>query len=225
MGQGLRGGGLQGRLPGGDPARGRRPAGCPLQHDQLGRPRHPRLVLRRLGHRSAHRRDHQGLGALRVPAGPPGHADLRGARRRRPGRQGRPQRSGAGLDHPPARAVRPRGRPHPGLRPQLRRLHAGPPVGDGLPGALGEADGRPRSTSSDAYGKDIGDWDRFLVEWLYADVPPGPAGEKALAAKAKAASEHLRFVQDDDARPVESGHPAGGIWDDGSDSWWPSSTG
>ena len=70
---------------------------------------------------------------------------------------------------------------------------------------------------SDAYGKDIGEWDRFLVDWMYADVPAGPAGVRALAAKAKAAAEHLRFVQDDDARPVASGHPAGGIWDDGSD--------
>ncbi|WP_394762928.1 zinc-dependent metalloprotease [Phenylobacterium sp.] len=70
---------------------------------------------------------------------------------------------------------------------------------------------------SDAYGKDIGEWDRFLVDWMYADVPAGPAGERALAAKAKAVAEHLRFVQDDDARPVGSGHPAGGIWDDGAD--------
>ena len=70
---------------------------------------------------------------------------------------------------------------------------------------------------SDAYGKDIGEWDRFIVDWLYADVPAGPAGERALAAKAKAAAEHLRFVQDDDARPVGSGHPAGAIWDDGTD--------
>ena len=71
---------------------------------------------------------------------------------------------------------------------------------------------------SDAYGKDIGDWDRFIVDWMYADVPAGAAGEKVLAAKARAASERLRFVQDDDARPVESGHPAGAIWDDGADT-------
>jgi hypothetical protein len=70
---------------------------------------------------------------------------------------------------------------------------------------------------SDAYGKDIGDWDKFIVDLMYADVPPGAAGQKVLAAKAKAAAEHLRFVQDDDARPVESGHPAGAIWDDGAD--------
>ena len=71
---------------------------------------------------------------------------------------------------------------------------------------------------SDAYGKDIGDWDRFIVDWMYGDVPPGAAGEKALAAKAKAGAEKLRFVQDNDSRPVGSGHPAGAIWDDGADT-------
>jgi hypothetical protein len=70
---------------------------------------------------------------------------------------------------------------------------------------------------SDAYGKDIGDWDRFLVDWMYADVPPGAAGRKVLADKARAAAEKLRFVQDTDGRPVDSGHPDGAIWDDGAD--------
>lgn len=70
---------------------------------------------------------------------------------------------------------------------------------------------------SDAYGKDIGDWDRFIVDWMYTEVPPGAAGRKVLADKAKAAAEKLRFVQDTDARPVESGHPDGAIWDDGAD--------
>ncbi len=71
---------------------------------------------------------------------------------------------------------------------------------------------------SDAYREDIGAWDRFLVDWMYAEVPKGPEGSKILAAKAKLAAEHLRFVQDADARGVESGHPAGAIWDDGADS-------
>jgi hypothetical protein len=70
---------------------------------------------------------------------------------------------------------------------------------------------------SDAYGKDIGDWDKFIVDWLYADVPAGPAGRKILDDKARAAAEKLRFVQDDDARPINSGHPDGAIWDDGPD--------
>ena len=38
---------------------GRRPHGHPLQHDQLGAPFHARLEHRRLGDRSAYRRDHQ----------------------------------------------------------------------------------------------------------------------------------------------------------------------
>ncbi len=70
---------------------------------------------------------------------------------------------------------------------------------------------------SDAYGEDIGDWDRFIVDWMYADVAPGAAGQAQLAAKARAAAERMRFVQDNDARPVGSGHPAGAIWDDGAD--------
>ena len=70
---------------------------------------------------------------------------------------------------------------------------------------------------SDAYGKDIGEWDKFIVDWLYADVPAGPAGRKILDDKAKAAAAKLRFVQDDDARPINSGHPDGAIWDDGAD--------
>ena len=70
---------------------------------------------------------------------------------------------------------------------------------------------------SDAYGTDIGDWDKFIVDWMYGDVAPGAAGQAQLAAKARAAAEKLRFVQDNDARPVGSGHPAGAIWDDGAD--------
>ena len=77
VGRGVRGGGLAGRLPRRDPARGRRPARHPLQRRQLGQPRHPRLVLRPADRRSAHRRDHQGPGAARLAARPPGPDHLR----------------------------------------------------------------------------------------------------------------------------------------------------
>ena len=114
---------------------------------------------------------------------------------------------------------RPRGRlAAPGLRPQLRAAST-----QGRASVMDYPAPRVKLTGgridlSDAYGADIGDWDRFIVDWMYADVPAGPAGEKVLAAKARAAAEHLRFVQDDDARPVGSGHPAGAIWDDGADA-------
>jgi hypothetical protein len=70
---------------------------------------------------------------------------------------------------------------------------------------------------SDAYMQDIGPWDRFMVDWLYSTVPPGAAGEAALAEKAKAASEQLRFVKDADALDAGSGHAYGAIRDDGTD--------
>ena len=66
------------RLQGGGAARRRRSDGHPLQHDQLGPPLDARLEHRRLGRRSAHRRDHQGHGHARLAARSPGLPDLRG---------------------------------------------------------------------------------------------------------------------------------------------------
>ena len=54
------------RLQGGGAARGRRPDGHPLQHDQLGAPLDPRLELGRQRGRPAHGRDHQGHGDARA---------------------------------------------------------------------------------------------------------------------------------------------------------------
>ena len=65
------------RVQGRRAARRRRPDGHPLQHDQLGPPLDARLELRRIGVRSAHRRDHQGDGDARLAARSPGLHDLR----------------------------------------------------------------------------------------------------------------------------------------------------
>ena len=65
------------RVQGRRAARWRRPDGHPLQHDQLGPPLDARLELRRLGVRSAHRRDHQGHRDARLAARSPGLHDLR----------------------------------------------------------------------------------------------------------------------------------------------------
>jgi len=72
---------------------------------------------------------------------------------------------------------------------------------------------------SDAYKVGIGDWDRFAIKWLYADTPSGPAGAAALESIVRdATARGLRYVRDEDARPVGSAHPLGALWDDGSDS-------
>jgi hypothetical protein len=70
---------------------------------------------------------------------------------------------------------------------------------------------------SDAYGVGLGKWDLHAIRWLYG----APAGEnpdaaaRALADQADA--QGLRFVSDEQARDVGTGHPHGSLWDDGAD--------
>jgi hypothetical protein len=64
----------------------------------------------------------------------------------------------------------------------------------------------------DAYGRGLGPWDRWAIRWLYGaktDVDAAPAITQARA-------EGLRFVADQDARPVSAGQPLGSLWDDGA---------
>lgn len=72
---------------------------------------------------------------------------------------------------------------------------------------------------SDAYGVGVGAWDDFTVSYLYGE--PAPGADSNVAAHQRAADmvkTGLRFVGDGDARPVESAHPWGALWDDGADS-------
>jgi hypothetical protein len=65
----------------------------------------------------------------------------------------------------------------------------------------------------DAYGAGVGPWDMWAIRWLYGaktDVEAAP-----LVAQARA--QGLRFVADQDSRPVSSGNPEGALWDDAAD--------
>lgn len=64
----------------------------------------------------------------------------------------------------------------------------------------------------DAYGVGVGPWDRFMIKWLYS---PTDASARPILAEARTAG--LRFVADNDARPVGAGHPEGSLWDDSAD--------
>ena len=77
---------------------------------------------------------------------------------------------------------------------------------------IGLENGQP--SLRDAYGSGVGPWDRFAVQWLYGARTDAEAQPIAAAAR----SAGLRFVADDDARPVGSAHPEGGIWDDYGDA-------
>src|SRR5690242_5704178 len=65
----------------------------------------------------------------------------------------------------------------------------------------------------DAYGVELGPWDRFMIRWLYA----ANTDAQARPIVAQARTEGLRFVADNDARPVSAGQPLGSLWDDGPD--------
>ena len=65
----------------------------------------------------------------------------------------------------------------------------------------------------DSYGVGLGPWDKFMIKWLYA----AKSDAEARSIVAEARTEGLRFVADNDARPVGAGQPLGSLWDDGSD--------
>ena len=65
----------------------------------------------------------------------------------------------------------------------------------------------------DAYGVGLGPWDKWVIKWLYGAKTDAEAGPILAEARAQG----LRFVADGDSRPVSSGNPAGGIWDDSAD--------
>ena len=73
-----------------------------------------------------------------------------------------------------------------------------------------DANGAP--SLRDAYGVGVGPWDKFMIKWLYAKTDA-----EARPILAQARTEGLRFVADNDARPVSAGQPLGSLWDDGPD--------
>jgi len=71
---------------------------------------------------------------------------------------------------------------------------------------------------ADAYGRGVGGWDKFVIDWLYGPAPAGTddkAWQKAKADKSQA--DGLRYVSDEDARAADTPHPLGAVWDNGSD--------
>jgi hypothetical protein len=62
----------------------------------------------------------------------------------------------------------------------------------------------------DAYGTGIGAWDKWVIKWLYG----ARTDADAAPILAEARAQGLRFVADQDSRPVSSGNPEGALWDD-----------
>ncbi len=66
---------------------------------------------------------------------------------------------------------------------------------------------------TDAYGVGVGEWDKFLVRYLYA-----PTDEDGRRLVQEAQAKGLRFAADNDSRPTDTANPQGALWDDGEDS-------
>ena len=71
---------------------------------------------------------------------------------------------------------------------------------------------------SDAYAVGIGSWDKFEVDWLYGEAPPGLDPDKVAGEKAdKMVSAGTRFITDIDSRADDTPTPWASMWDDGPD--------
>lgn len=71
---------------------------------------------------------------------------------------------------------------------------------------------------SAAYDTGIGEWDKVAVAYAYQDFPEGADESAQLhAILAKAESQGLRFISDQDARPPGGAHPYAHLWDTGAD--------
>ncbi|MFL6786690.1 MAG: zinc-dependent metalloprotease, partial [Sphingomicrobium sp.] len=65
----------------------------------------------------------------------------------------------------------------------------------------------------DAYGAGVGPWDKWVIKWLYG----ARTDAEAVPIVAEARRQGLRFVADNDSRPVASANPQGSLWDDSAD--------
>ena len=71
---------------------------------------------------------------------------------------------------------------------------------------------------ANAYATDIGEWDKYVIAYGYADV--AAKQEKSYLAKlvAKAQAEGFQYMSDPDARPRSGAHATGHLWDNGADA-------
>ncbi|MEZ4811085.1 MAG: zinc-dependent metalloprotease [Allomuricauda sp.] len=67
-----------------------------------------------------------------------------------------------------------------------------------------------------AYDTGIGEWDKVTVAYSYADFPTGTNEKEELnAILKKAQTDGLRYITDQDARPMGGAHALAHLWDNG----------
>jgi hypothetical protein len=75
---------------------------------------------------------------------------------------------------------------------------------------------------SDAYAKDIGDWDKYVIAYGYSDfgkaLTPKQETEKLQALIKIMEKQNLDYLSDPDARPSSGGHATAHLWDNGDNA-------
>ena len=69
-----------------------------------------------------------------------------------------------------------------------------------------------------AYAKDIGDWDKYVVAYGYGDVSKEQEAQYLSELVNSAQQQGLAYVSDPDARPKSGAHATGHLWDNGKDA-------
>lgn len=71
---------------------------------------------------------------------------------------------------------------------------------------------------SNAYGRGIGEYDKFAIRYAYAQFAPG-ANEAAELERIleDGTTRGMLFISDADARPLGAAHPLANLWDNGDD--------
>nr|WP_299339980.1 zinc-dependent metalloprotease [Allomuricauda sp.] len=70
-----------------------------------------------------------------------------------------------------------------------------------------------------AYDTGIGEWDKVTVAYSYSEFPSGTDEKSALnAILKKAQDDGLRYISDQDARPMGGAHALGHLWDNGENA-------
>ena len=68
---------------------------------------------------------------------------------------------------------------------------------------------------SNAYDDKIGDWDKASITYGYSHFPEGENQKKLNDGLNMAFADGLRYITDQDARPVSGAHPSAHLWDNG----------
>lgn len=71
---------------------------------------------------------------------------------------------------------------------------------------------------SEAYDDKIGDWDKVTITYGYSDFPDGENEEKLNKILSDATSSGLKYITDQDARPMSGAHSEAHLWDNGAEA-------